>query len=110
LKPPATFGATKAPKTFLIDPYKIPAHGRLCRSNRRLTQSPVRFAVKEFEALSFRGGVVRDCSKNPSPPSGSGGMPKGTKSTGANLDGLSGRLHSADFLGRAYPPLGPRWN
>jgi hypothetical protein len=28
---PATFGATKTPKTLLVDPYQPPAHGRLCR-------------------------------------------------------------------------------
>jgi len=28
---PATFGATKTPKTLPVDPYQLPAHGRLCR-------------------------------------------------------------------------------
>jgi len=31
LESPATFGATKTPKMFLIDPYQLPPHGRLCR-------------------------------------------------------------------------------
>jgi hypothetical protein len=26
-EPPATFGATKTPKTLLLDPYQFPAHG-----------------------------------------------------------------------------------
>jgi len=30
-EPPATFGATKTPKTPLLNPYQLPAHGRLCR-------------------------------------------------------------------------------
>jgi len=30
-EPPATFGATKTPKTLLLNPYQRPAHGRLCR-------------------------------------------------------------------------------
>ena len=30
-EPPATFGATKTPKTLLVNPYQLPAHGRLCR-------------------------------------------------------------------------------
>src|SRR5208282_5946600 len=39
LEPPATFGATKSPKTQLLNPYQLPAHGRLCRcapTNTRL--------------------------------------------------------------------------
>jgi hypothetical protein len=35
--PPATFGATKTPKTLLFNPHQFPAHGRLCR--RALTLS-----------------------------------------------------------------------
>jgi hypothetical protein len=31
LEPPPTFGATKTPKTLLLNPYQLPAHGRLCR-------------------------------------------------------------------------------
>jgi len=30
-EPPATFGATKTPKALLLNPYQVPAHGRLCR-------------------------------------------------------------------------------
>ena len=30
-EPPATFGTTKTPKTLLVNPYQLPAHGRLCR-------------------------------------------------------------------------------
>jgi hypothetical protein len=30
LEPPATFGATESPKTRLLNPYQLPAHGRLC--------------------------------------------------------------------------------
>src|ERR1017187_4308849 len=30
-EPPATFRATKTPKTHFINPYQLPAHGRLCR-------------------------------------------------------------------------------
>jgi hypothetical protein len=30
LESPATFGATKTPKVLLVDPYQLPAHGRLC--------------------------------------------------------------------------------
>jgi hypothetical protein len=66
LKPPATFGATKAPKTFLINPYKVPAHGCICRSNI-VGRKPSTVCRQGNEALSFRGGVMRDCSKNPSP-------------------------------------------
>ena len=30
-EPPATFGATKTPKTLLFNPHQFSAHGRLCR-------------------------------------------------------------------------------
>ena len=30
-KTPATFGATKTPKKWLLNPYQFSAHGRLCR-------------------------------------------------------------------------------
>lgn len=30
-EPPATFGTAKAPKTLLLNPHQLPAHGRLCR-------------------------------------------------------------------------------
>ena len=30
-EPPATLGATKTPKTRLLNPYQLPAHGLLCR-------------------------------------------------------------------------------
>src|SRR5208282_171910 len=30
-EPPATFGTTKTPKILLLNPYQLPAHGRLCR-------------------------------------------------------------------------------
>jgi hypothetical protein len=29
-EPPATFGAAKTPKTLFLNPYQLPAHGRLC--------------------------------------------------------------------------------
>jgi hypothetical protein len=32
LEPPATFGATKPPKAWLLDPYQFPCHGYLGRS------------------------------------------------------------------------------
>jgi len=35
LEPPATFGATKTPKTLLLNPYQLPAHGE------RILQAPI---------------------------------------------------------------------
>jgi hypothetical protein len=63
LEPPATFRATKTPKTLFINPYQLPAHGRLCRgaptSTRLLSRDEtLRFAIDG----SFRSGVLPDCS------------------------------------------------
>jgi len=57
-EPPAAFGATKTPKTLRIDPYHLPAHGRLCRcepmSIRLLRRNETfRSAING----SFRGGT-----------------------------------------------------
>src|ERR1019366_9797962 len=73
-EPPATFRATKTPKTHFINPYQLPAHGRLCRgaptSTRLLSRDETFwFAIDG----SFRSGVLPDCSRKPSP---SLGMPE----------------------------------
>src|ERR1700675_588930 len=52
-EPPATLGATKTPKTLLLNPYQHPAHGRLCRcaptSNRPLSRDETFwFAIKRL--------------------------------------------------------------
>jgi hypothetical protein len=60
---PATLGATKTPKTLLLNPHQLPAHGRLCRcaptSNRLLSRDEAFwFAING----SFRSGVLPDCN------------------------------------------------
>jgi hypothetical protein len=70
-EPPATFRATKTPKTRLLNPYQLPAHGRLCRcastSTRFLSGGETFwFAING----SFRSGVLPDCSRKPSPSLG----------------------------------------
>jgi len=67
-EPPATFRATKTPKTLLLNPYQLPAHGRLCRcaptSIRLLSRDETFwFAING----SFRSGVLPDCSGISSP-------------------------------------------
>jgi hypothetical protein len=32
VEPPSTFGATKTPKTLMLNPYQLPGHGCLCRA------------------------------------------------------------------------------
>ena len=86
VEPPATFGATKTPKTLLFNPHQCPAHGRLCRcapmlSDRmpgiRLSFKGRRVQVRRND--SFRSGVLADGTGKPSPRSGRGGkMRKGT--------------------------------
>ena len=70
-EPPATFGATKPPKTRLLDPYHLPRHGRLGRSaptsTRLLSRDEMcRFAIDG----SFGSRVLPDCSRKPSPSLG----------------------------------------
>src|ERR1035437_6611747 len=67
-EPPATYGATKTPKMLLLNPYQLPAHGRLCRctptSTRLLSgDETFWFAING----SFRSGVLPDCSRKPYP-------------------------------------------
>jgi hypothetical protein len=65
---PATFGATKTPKTRLLNPHQLPAHGCLWRcapsSSDRMhgTRLP-----SGDEAFSFHSRVLPDGSRNPSP-------------------------------------------
>jgi hypothetical protein len=66
-EPPATFGATKTPKTLSLNPYQLSAHG-LCRCAP--TSTPL---LSRGEASwlaingSLRSGVLRDCSGKPYP-------------------------------------------
>jgi len=57
-EPPAAFGATKTPKTLPIDPYHLPAHGRLWRcetmSSRLLRRNE---AFRSAINASSRGGT-----------------------------------------------------
>src|SRR5579864_5560276 len=65
---PATFGATKTPKTRLLNPYQFPAHGCRCRcAQRRLTACLAPACRQWDEAFSFRSGVLPDCSRKLSP-------------------------------------------
>ena len=67
LEPPTTFGATKTPKTLLLNPYQLPAHGEqilqapiwiVCRASyidgRILTQEHARFLAPFAVAESIR--------------------------------------------------------
>ena len=70
-EPPATFGATKPPKTRLLDPHHLPPHGHLGRSaptsTRLLSRGKTcRFAIDS----SFGSRVLPDCSRKPSPSLG----------------------------------------
>jgi hypothetical protein len=62
---PATFGATKTPKTLMFNPHQFPIHGRLCRCAPRLSDriASTRPSSRD-ETFSFGSGVLPDCSKN----------------------------------------------
>jgi hypothetical protein len=70
-EPPATFGATKPPKTRVLHPYHLPPHGHLGRSTPTSTRvvsrdETCRFAIDG----SFGRRVLPDCSRKPSPSLG----------------------------------------
>ena len=70
-EPPATFGATKTPKTGLLDPFQLPPHGHLGRSaptsTRLLSRDETcRFAIDG----SFGSRVLPDCRREASPSMG----------------------------------------
>ena len=70
---PVTFGATKTPKTLLVNPYQLPAHDRLFRCAPANTcalsgDETFCFAINKL----FRSGVLTDCSRKPA-QSGHGG-------------------------------------
>jgi hypothetical protein len=65
---PVTLGATKTPKTPLLNPHEIPAHGRLCRSAPTSTRLLSRDETFWFAIHgSFYSGILPDCSRKPSP-------------------------------------------
>jgi hypothetical protein len=71
IESPATLGAAKTPKTLLLNPYQLPAHGRRCRcaptSTRLLSRDETcQFGISD----SFGSGVLPDCSRKPSPSLG----------------------------------------
>ena len=69
---PATFGATKPPKTRLLDPYHPSAHGRLGRSAQTST-SLLRDEMCWFAiAGSFGSRVLPGCSRDRHPVWGVG--------------------------------------
>ena len=95
-EPPATFGATKTLKTLLLNPYQLPAHGHLCRfaptSTRLLSRDETFwFAITAPFAAASCGLQQKTVTR-----SGRGGrcIKRWAKFTWANLDGLSGILHT----------------
>jgi hypothetical protein len=71
IESPSTLGAAKTPKTLLLNPYQLPAHGRRCRcaptSTRLLSRDETcQFGISD----SFGSGVLPDCSRKPSPSLG----------------------------------------
>jgi hypothetical protein len=65
LESPATFGATKTAKTLLFNPHQFPVHGRLCRCAQGCLTAYLVPARRLDETISFRSGVLPDCSKKP---------------------------------------------
>src|SRR6266849_2892193 len=57
-EPPATFGATKTPKTLLLNPYQFPAHGASVATTTLSDRGPAP------RLPSRDSGVPPDCSRN----------------------------------------------
>ena len=98
-EPPGTFGTTKTPKTRLLEPYQLPAHGRLCRcapTSTRLLSRDETFWFAINGSLSQRAYCLI-AAENRYPVRAWRKVRKGTKFTCANLEGLSGTLHMEDY-------------
>jgi hypothetical protein len=66
-EPPPTLGTTKAAEILLLDPYQLPAHGRLCRCIPTLSDCMPRTRLPSRDKVfSFRNGVLPEMPK-PSP-------------------------------------------
>lgn len=106
-EPPATFGATKTLKTLLLNPYQFSAHICQCRcAQRRLTRLPSTRLQPGGEAFSFHSRVAPDCTRNPSSIWAWLKVRQGMEFTCANLDGLSGILHTRNIIVRAPAVVG----
>ena len=103
-EPPATFGATKTPKTLLLNPCQLPAHGRPCRCAAPSTRSVSRdetfwYVIND----SFPSGALADLKQKTVTQSGRAEDPqKGGRSLNAQIwNGLSGILHRRKSFVRA---------
>ena len=106
-EPPATFGATKTPKTRLLNPHQLSAHGCLCRcAPTPSDRMPGTRLPSGDEAFSFHSRALPDCNRNLSPIWAWLKVRKGMEFTCANLDGLSGILHTRNILVRAPAVVG----
>jgi len=106
-EPPATFGATKTLKTLLLNPHQLSTHSCLCRcAQRRLTRMPSTCLQSGGEAFSFHSRVLPDCSRNPSPIWVWLKIREEVEFTRANLEGLSGVLHTRKIFVRAPAVVG----
>src|SRR5260370_19520266 len=106
-EPPATFGATKTPKTRLLNPHQLSAHGCLCRcAPTPSDRMPGTRLPSGDEAFSFHSHVLPDCNRNLSPIWPGLKVRKGMEFTYAILEGLPASLHSRSILVRAPADVG----
>ena len=106
-EPPATFGATKTLKTLLLNPHQLSTHSCLCRcAQRRLTRMPSTCLQSGGEAFSFQSRVLPDGSRNLSPIWAWLKIREEVEFTCANLEGLSGVLHTRKIFVRAPAVVG----
>jgi hypothetical protein len=92
----------------LLNPYQLPAHGLQSRCAATLSDCmpSIRLASKD-EAFSFRSGARPHCSRKQSPGPGGRKCVNGrAKFTCANLDGLSGILHTWEIFCSRTPDFG----
>jgi hypothetical protein len=73
LEPPSACGTTEPPKTLLVNPYQLPAHGRLPSGAGPSTRMLSRDATFCFtNGDSFGNRVLADCRRKTVAQSGRG--------------------------------------
>ena len=115
VEPPSTFGATKTPKTLLLNPHQLPAHGRLYRFPQSV-ECLVRACCREPKRSGSLWRIVLQgrMAWLPQKASPSLGVAEDVSRecvefTCANLEVLSRILHNGRFLDCVLRPIsGPR--
>lgn len=103
LESPPAFGAPKTTEMRIFNPYELPAHDP-CRCATTLSDHKLSAACRLGRIVLLSQGGAPDCGRELSAVRWRK-MYRGTESTLANLDGLSGILHTRKILVYAQADL-----